>query len=308
MPYLRPALQLREQVQKLRDAGLGGDPETIERRLVAVGYHRLKPYWHPFRTATVHGWRLQAGTSIDDIWDRYVFDRELRVIVADALERIEISARASWVASMVEAHGPLGYASARGVQDYRELDEVRRRLWQALSKGRREPTVQNFERVHGPMVQTDPDTWPPLWTTAELLSFGELAWIVRRAPRPIRKAIGHRLDLPEPAVHSWLHAFSQVRNVCAHHARLWNREFGVSPTELRRPDWRAAAAIGPTRVFRHLNAMAHVLLAIAPGSKWAHRLRALVARHPNVALADMGCPADWQAWPAWSKLLANEDR
>jgi abortive infection bacteriophage resistance protein len=101
---------------------------------------------------------------------------------------------------------------------------------------------------------------------------------------------------------SWLHTLNYVRNICAHHARLWNRDLAVQPElpEARNdPRWYGARAIGKKRVFVVLTLLNYLLKEAAPHTKWRERLVALFGKYQNVPLKMMGIPADWRTHDLW---------
>ena len=88
-----------------------------------------------------------------------------------------------------------------------------------------------------------------------------------------------------------------VRNVCAHHSRLWNRELAVKP-EL--PVAWKASGIGNERFYVIALIIQTLLTDIAPDSDWGERLKALFSTHPTVNLRAMQFPANWKNRPAWN--------
>jgi len=114
--YTKPALTFDEQVDRLLRRGMIGDREAIKSRLSTVNYYRLSAYWYPFRKhgATPTDRRLDdfvEGTAFDTIWDRYIFDQKLRLIVMEAIERIEVAARTQIAYTHAHAWTPDAYAS-----------------------------------------------------------------------------------------------------------------------------------------------------------------------------------------------------
>ena len=99
-----------------------------------------------------------------------------------------------------------------------------------------------------------------------------------------------------PVLASWLHSLNYIRNICAHHARLWNRECRIKPMAAR----QFKADMTPNnRVYAQLVMMQILLARIAPGTHWALKLRDLLDEHPPVPRARMGFPADWEDRKVW---------
>jgi abortive infection bacteriophage resistance protein len=82
-----------------------------------------------------------------------------------------------------------------------------------------------------------------------------------------------------------MHCISYVRNLCAHHARLWNRKFTIQPmmANAYRSD------LSDNSRFYAQAFVIHVLLRIiAPGTDWWTRLMALVQKSRFVDVRAMG--------------------
>lgn len=148
----------------------------------------------------------------------------------------------------------------------------------------------------------------PIWVAIELWDFGLLSkffsGMQSRDQRKIALAYGLRDDRLLP---NWLHNFSFVRNVVAHHARLWNR---TNPTLLRLPAPEAAPLLhklnetagSPGKLFCTLTCMRFLIRTIHPESKWHVQLKHVIGRFPaskHLSLDAAGFPEDWQDWPIW---------
>ncbi|HWW88395.1 MAG TPA: Abi family protein, partial [Vicinamibacterales bacterium] len=120
--------------------------------------------------------------------------------------------------------------------------------------------------------------------------------------RRTRDEIARRIGLRGPVLLSWLRTLNYVRNVCAHHARLWNRELAtrpVLPGEKNDPRWHGSRAVSPRRIFVVLTLLNRLLLVVAPQSGWRDRLFKLFDRFPEIPLKPMGIPADWRTHDLW---------
>lgn len=110
MKFDKPFLTIEQQVERLADAGMSGDPQIMAQRLATVSYHRLSGYWVPFLEGDG---KFKPETSFDQVWRRYVFDRQLRVLLMDAIERFEVTVRTQLAYHHANVHGPFGYAISR---------------------------------------------------------------------------------------------------------------------------------------------------------------------------------------------------
>jgi abortive infection bacteriophage resistance protein len=103
--------------------------------------------------------------------------------------------------------------------------------------------------------------------------------------------------LAEEPFQSWLHVLATLRNFCAHHNRLWNRQLGVKPSIPH--GWKYTVP-QPDRTYCLAVMLQHLLCIIAPQCKWKERLFALIDSHPNIDLNAMGFPTNWRNSPPWS--------
>lgn len=95
LPYEKPPLGVDQLVDRLAGRGLEiPDRDRATRYLRHIGYYRLSPYTIPFQQGGAEH-QMRPGTSFDDVLDLYVFDRSLRLLVMDALERVEVAVRAA---------------------------------------------------------------------------------------------------------------------------------------------------------------------------------------------------------------------
>lgn len=103
-----------------------------------------------------------------------------------------------------------------------------------------------------------------------------------------------------PVMTSWLHAINTVRNMCAHHARLWNKTLGYKPIVPKSDEAWNYVRVHNNKTFAILSILNYLLVRIAPDTKWKSRLVALLDEYPRIDTSRMGFPADWQSDPLWS--------
>jgi abortive infection bacteriophage resistance protein len=137
----------------------------------------------------------------------------------------------------------------------------------------------------------------PIWMATEPISFGALSKMLRNVDNtPLQKKIAWEFGQPEVLFSSWTHVLSTVRNTCAHHSRLWNRELVVKP--LFPKSWRVAG-ISNRRFYAVVLVIQTMLEKVSPNSRWKERLKAHFNAHPSVDIAHMHFPPDWQNRRPW---------
>lgn len=297
MRYEKRALTYEEQADQLLERGLIADRDALIDRLSAVSYYRLSGYLYPFRNPDDS---FVAGTTLEMVWERYTFDRHLRLHVMDAIERVEIAVRTALVYELSHAVGPFGYTIPANLPNL-DRSAFGRFLNGVFAESSR--SKENFIK-HFKMKYGDQHGWPPLWMASELMTLGNSLTLYRGAPGDIKKAIAARYGQPDEVFESWLRSLHVVRNCCAHHARLWNRVLGVSPRIPRKkkhPEWHDPMTFPNDRLFAILSILKSLLDTVAPQSNWDQRLHRLLERYTGIPLIEMGFPDGWERSPVWAK-------
>jgi abortive infection bacteriophage resistance protein len=294
MRFQKPPLSYEQQADLVLGRGLVADRTRLIRRLRSVGYYRLCGYWHHLRQPDES---FRPGSDFDLVWKTYNFDRRLRMVVMEAIERVEVAFRCDVYTELVMRHGPFchreprHFPNARPGQHAEMLERVRQE-----ARRSREPFVLHFKNKY--------DEFPdlPLWAVAQIISFGTVLTLLNMSESDIRPAIAARFGYRDTVFASWLLTLNLVRNICAHHSRLWNRELGLKPLIPNRkhgPDWHGRIAINNNRIFVVLTMLYLLQKQIAPRSQWRERVFALFDSFPSIPLAPMGMPQDWRRHPLW---------
>jgi abortive infection bacteriophage resistance protein len=311
-PYRKPHLTFEQQVWHLRQKGMVIEDEAIAlSTLEQIGYYRLSAYWHPFKERDVASKSaneaLRAGTRFQFAHDLYEFDRQLRQLVLEGVEVIEVSLRVdiayllgrldafaymrtdllSAAFSKPDINGETGYSKwLKGYQD-------------KLHRPKEDFTKHLIEKYGHPL---------PIWASIELWEFNQLCFFLGGMRREHTLKIAHKYGLSDPKLFlSWVKAIKGIRNHAAHHGRIWNRNMAAQPSLPAKgmfPELdfivtdstkkRQARACCP------LLLMAHLIQKIAPASAWPDKLRAIIAQfpiHTGLTIEAMGFPSQWPKRP-----------
>jgi abortive infection bacteriophage resistance protein len=295
MKYAKPPLTFEKQADLLLSRGMAGDRALMISRLAVVNYYRLSGYWHTFRKFPDQ--TFQEGTTFEKIWTRYAFDRRLRVLVMDAIERVEVAFRTQLVYHHAHLHGAFGYANdPTTLPDLR--GDQRDRLLAALADellNSKETFAEHFRTKYG-----GDHAHMPIWMASEIMTFGHMLTLFRGSTQAVKRAVAAPLGVHDTVVNSWLLTLNTVRNICAHHGRLWNRALGTKPMIPRNDlQWRIPIIVPNDRVFGVLTILKYCLDRIAPQSQWPQRVALLLNEYPTVPRASMGFPPEWLTSPIW---------
>lgn len=270
MEYEKPWLSYEQQADLLiEERGLSANRENLIRHLQEVGYYRLSGCWYIFKRSNIsdskdtHDERFIEGTTFDEIWSLYTFDRQLRLLTLDAIERIEVYFRSQLAYELAKETGSFGYLEPENLPrlDEEEYSEFLERCETQYLRSS-EPFVRHFKEKYG-----DSKELPPYWIMVNLMEFGTMLRLYKGASSEIRNELAGKLGVTTRVLKSWLVALNTTRNICAHHARLWNKGIGtrpVIPTKEKNPEWYEPFQIRADRTCGILTILSYLLERVAP--------------------------------------------
>jgi len=326
--FTKPAITVSQQIQLLKDRGLEiRDESRTVLFLEAVSFFRLSPYMRPFQQTGDNQHGFKADVGFRQISQLYDFDRRLRLLVMDAIERVEVATRAHISNHMGPKYGAHWYLDKelfKTKYNYQRLitrvtdkqnnakkdyDKECARIDRAKQMDDSHKTILKQRRAqesytrHYPLTYSDP-LYMPGWALLEELTLGELSHLYKGLAKDAdKKAIARLFNIAAPLLESWLHTLTTIRNICAHHGRLWNRELGIKPEQpksrnLTWPEYLKRNS-PHTRIAVVLAILHHLMQQVSPQSLWHQRLSELVNEFKEIPLASMGLPENWQKDEFW---------
>jgi abortive infection bacteriophage resistance protein len=296
-PYTKPALTLEQQLDLLERRGLViGNRAMAQNALERISYYRLSAYWHPFKRQDD---TFEPTGTFEQALELYEYDRRLRLLVLDAVERIEVVARTAITYTLAHAHGAFVHENPRSFRPHFKYATWHAGLEKEIVRAK-ETFLDHFKASY--------DGFPriPIWMAFEVMSLGTLSKMFEGMLADDQRAVSHRYGIHQTVLASWLHTLTVVRNVCAHHGRLWNRELGTAPKlPAGDPAWRRIP--NNKRVYCIVAILLHLLKDHHGESDWVQQAAALLHEMDGQARWQraMGLPADWATHPAWQAFAAE---
>ena len=297
MSYTKPPCSYEQQLDILKSRGLVvHDEGKALHCLEHHNYYRLSAY-RCVLTQQGSSDQFIDGATFDQLWSLYCFDRELRLLVMEAVKRLEISVRAHWAYTLGHKYGAQAYEDVsvfrnpgRHTSALCKLDDELRRSHEVF--------VSHFRQQYN-MVR------PPIWAACEIMSFGLLSRFYENLRRESdKKAIARVYDLSANGLKSLLEHAVYVRNLCAHHSRLWNRRFTITVALPKNRPNSLVESLNPAadrRVYNTLTLLAHIVNIVEPENHWKDRMRRLIEDQNIPVTEHMGFPDNWKDSPLWQE-------
>lgn len=309
--YNKIPLSFQDQITLLKSRGLeiDNEPKALS-YLQEISYYRLSAYFLPYQNAKD---KFEPNITFDQIIKTYSFDRELRLLVFDCIERIEVAIRTQIVYQMSLHYNDSHWQDNQNhfiTPYYNKIGNLANPFaeFQAIiSKAKTARTPETFikhyiNNYHKPAN-------PPSWMCLELLTIGELSHIYRGLKNNAdKKRIADFFEVHPTVFTSWLHTLTYVRNICAHHSRLWNRDLAIEPEKLLKPkgNWINKPFENNKRVFYFLCVLRYMLLRANPNNRMKQKVENIFNNYPTIPIKFLGIPSDgkgnlldWKIEPLW---------
>lgn len=280
----------------LKARGLAfADEQKAQQILATVSYFRIAAFLRPMEAdKTTHQYKPDA--SFEKAIALYEFDTELRELVFRGISRIEIALRTKMIHHFSMKHGAFWFLNLRLCSNEHLFLENLTAIDREINRSKEDFIKEHFQKYDKP-------AFPPAWKTMELLSLGTLAKLYFNASdTKVKKAIAREFGHPNHlALESWMTSITALRNHCAHHARVWNRNYPVTPVlpKRLRGAWLNNNNVVFNKLYPQLCCIAYWLRTIDLQNDFATNLKALLEKYPTVDTTAMGFPKDWLKEPLW---------
>ncbi len=294
----KPPKTIQEQIYLLKTRNMRFKDESIASHFLSnISYYRLKGYWWEMQDNKINH-HFSDNSYFEDVIDTYNFDRQFRLILFNAVERIEIALRTKMVYHLSLTFGAEWYLDSMLFPNKKYFSDFQSKIHTELSESSEEFIVEHYKN--------HPNENPECWKALEVLTLGSLSKLYRNLDHqlPEKNIIAKEFGLyNQKYLSSWLITITLIRNIIAHHGRLWNRVI------INKYDW-PKKTMAPLlnyvpnnyqrrKIFPILSAILYLNNFISPGHSIKTELLALFKKFHQVPLYKMGFPKGWQQQPIW---------
>lgn len=283
---MKPITTYEQQIEILTKRGLVfNDKDRLRHYLQHIGYYRLSGYFKYFQDDSN---QFTGKVDFETVLKTYVFDRKLRMLLLDALERIEVSFKAQICDQMCFKTSndhwykdPSNFAQDKDLKAFRLVTE---KIGSAVIASK-EAWIKKASK-DGCDLETLPS-----WMICNILTFGQTSFLFSKLANNNQKRIAKQYTLNGKVLRSWMQSLTTVRNICAHHNRLWNKSID---TPFFIPKLLEEYNLEPNKLFSVLVVTTMLMEKISPKTQWPVALKSLLVEYSSVNREEMGFPENWE--------------
>ncbi len=301
--YTKEPKPFSSQVELLQNRKLIiKNPKKTEKILENISYNRLSNYWYPFLEEPKFDEIFKDGTTFETIFKIYQFDSELRLLMFYAIEQIEIAVRTQIIfhLSMKYKTG-FWFENPIAFKDYPFFIELLKKISDNVKNSNQE-YIKKYRETYNQYL-------PPSWKSFETLSFNTLFSIFKNLKDKEEQInISKHFGLNHEVFKSWIDSIIYIRNICAHHGRLWNIKLTIKPTWPKSPHnkwvdkWEnqnQETNNKELKIYATLCITIYLLDSINPYNTFREKLLRLMDDYSNIDFYTMGFPENWTDEPLW---------
>jgi abortive infection bacteriophage resistance protein len=305
----KSARTFEEQLNLLKSRRmLFRDEEAALKTLQCISYYRLKGYWwdmqDDYQTHT-----LEPNTYFEDIINRYNFDRDLRMLLFKAIEKVEIALRTKMIHHLSLVYGGKWYLK-------NTLFDSHTKTFNGNTQTLHQHTIQDlkkeFNRSNEIFIKSHkrkhPGVDPDSWKILEVASLGVLSKLYKclRNQLPEKSKISKEFGLNiSTELSSWLEAITYIRNIIAHHSRIWSRNMVKIPKDnINNPlnPWLniPLKTVQQKKAFLIISCLAYMCYSLSGENEFVMNIKSLFHKYPTIPIYKLGFLGNWEGHPIWS--------
>lgn len=284
--HIKTPTSYQQQIEILKNRGLLIEDEnraiTILER---INYYRFMAYGLTLKRTSTLEEIYEDGVSFESIFSLYEFDKKLRTLLLEAIESIEIAFRAQIAYHHAHTYGPLAYREAGCFSKVTFHEKFLNNLERSLKENKNELFVaHHYSKYQGQF---------PIWVAIEVLSFSTLSMLYKNLENTVKQRIAKKYyGVHFSYIQSWLHTLTTIRNIVAHHGRLYGKQLIIRPKIFS----EESKVISNKKLF---SVFVIVSKLLSPEEKivFKSQMEMLVSAYEeSIDLQELGFPQDWSSY------------
>jgi abortive infection bacteriophage resistance protein len=263
--------------------------------LTNIGYFRLSAYFHPLLKEPKTDHFYKDSATFDMALDMYRFDRKLRILLFNEIEKIEVAIRSAMNNWISDGLGDVFWMTDSKNFNNTDIFAKTIDIIQSEICKTKEEFIVHFQNKYS-------NPYPPAWMIAEIIPLGVLYNVFNNLKvKSLKKKIANSFGLSLSAFTSWMQILSNLRNLCGHHVRVWNKKISLVATDPLQHvfPWIDSSGTDLKRIYYRICIIKYLLFTVSPNNTFTQKLKSLLTEYPTIDVKAMGFPDNWQNEPLW---------
>jgi len=294
--YTKTCTLPRDLILLLKTRGLIiADEQRAINYLTNIGYFRFSAYLYPLLDMPKENHIYKSDTNFNMALDMYRFDRKLRILLFNEIEKIEVAIRSAMNNIITDVLGDVFWMTNAINFCNHAIFAKTTALIQTEIEKTKEEFIEHFKSKYS-------NPFPPAWMISEIIPLGVLYNVFNNLKsKSIKKKVAISFGLPLPTFTSWMLVLSNLRNLCGHHARLWNKEIPILSHNLNNPvfPWITPDITDMKRIYFRICIIKYLLFTVSPNNRFTQKLKSLLDEYTTIDIRAMGFPVNWENEPLW---------
>lgn len=285
MKYNSPPTTIDKQIGILESRGMIiADKELATDFLNKVSYYRFVGYalhYEHFEDRNrTH--KYKAGTTFEDVVSLYYFDDKLRSILFDAITHVEVAFRTQICLHMAlktnDSHWQLNKRHVNAQFNHEKfMEEIEKEINRS-----HEIFIKSYREKY-----TVPEL-PASWMMIEIISFGNWSKLYKSLEdKEVKKDVADYFNLKPYQLESWIQSITAIRNICAHHGRLWNLSLTTQPFITKKMK-KVYNPVQQKKIVVVLDVISELLKPLNEYDDFIHNLNNLFNQYPHIPITSTG--------------------
>jgi abortive infection bacteriophage resistance protein len=280
-----------EQLQLLRSRGLTiADEDIAKDFLLRNNYYRISGYSLTLRKNDT----FAKSATFQNIVDIYNFDHELRHIILEYIETIEVQMKSVYAYEFTKVHGPIGYLDDSFFTNKTKHKEI-------IDKANAQKSQRLPHEAYLKHFVNDLHQDIPLWAYVDLLTISDISFLYAISEPNIKDEVAHTFGLSmkkgAAILGSYMHSMTIIRNLCAHGSRIYNRLFEQKPS-LNKNEKALLITNADGQVDNaHFYGFVLIMKRLLPSDKFVEMKNSIITltqKYPFVRMDYYGFRNDWK--------------
>lgn len=254
-------LSFDEQLDRFSELGIVVENRAkASQKLRTIGYYKLKRF--AYSVSLRQGSEKPfSGVKFDDLVLRYYQDKNLRIFLLHAIEKIEVSVKVTTSYVLGKKYGAFGYTDFSKwthIRNFKNQEDRRNSEFKFCKELKEKISRSSLPDFSNP-CNLNSKGLPSIWLATDVLTFGDLLYILKKMSNQNINEIARNYNMTKDEFLSWMSCLNFIRNVCAHNSNIIDLRLKTTP--LVKDSWKTSLYIYEDGT-RYTNRIAIVIFII----------------------------------------------